>query len=278
VPADDGSERTVELKTVKMLNQLTIQPQGKAGSVSYIDDISVRWVPTIAYDKPGGRMLFADDFERFGVGQHALAEKPMVGAGWVWSAGKAEQGVVENQASYGDGYKSLRLQGTTDFICQVGAEQPAVSKKLVADLDVFVRSSQYYVTIMPGSQIKSSHSVHLAICDETGTELAALQNQSGNWACLQEGQMKVIAMPVALDCWNHVQLIADASNRTYKVVVQPVGELPTLLASGQIPAPSSKLRFGIKTSNSDDVYQVKQGSNVALVNFSCIDNVRLTAD
>jgi hypothetical protein len=90
--------------------------------------------------------------------------------------------------------------------------------------------------------------------------------------------MKISAMPVALDCWNHVQLIADSSNRTYKVVVQPVGELPTLLASGQIPPVSSRLRFVIKTSNSDDVYQIKQGSNIALVNFSCIDNVRLTAD
>jgi hypothetical protein len=48
-------------------------------------------------------------------------------------------------------------------------------------------------------------------------------------------------------CWNHVQLIADSSNRTYKVVIQPVGEVPTLLASGPLPASSSELRFEIKT-------------------------------
>ena len=85
-------------------------------------------------------------------------------------------------------------------------------------------------------------------------------------------------MPVALDCWNHVQLVADTSNRTWKVVIQPVGEVPKLLASGSMPASSPELRFGIKTRNSDDLYEAKKGSNIALVNFSCIDNVRLTGD
>ncbi len=275
VNSDDGSERTIDLKSVKMLNQLTLMPQGKTGSVCYVDDISVRWTPKIVYDKPAGKVIFADDFERFGVGEHPLAEKPQVGGQWTLTAGKPEQGVVENQASYGDGFKSLRLHGTTDLVCQP-AEQS--SKKLVANLDLFVRSSAFYVAIMPGSPTKTSHTVHLAITDERGAELAALQNENGHWTCTQDGQMKATSVPVALDCWNHVQLVADSSTGTYKVVIQPVGEVPTLLAGGRLPASSSALHFGIKTSNSDDLYELKQGSGMARVNFSCIDNVRLTAD
>jgi len=131
---------------------------------------------------------------------------------------------------------------------------------------------------MPGSRIKTSHTVHLAITDERGTELAALLNKNEHWECSQDGQIKPTSIPVALDCWNHVQLITDSSSGTYKVIIQPVGELPTVLASGRIPSSSGGLRFEIKTSNSDELYEAKQGTNIALVNFSCFDNIRLTAD
>ena len=54
-------------------------------------------------------------------------------------------------------------------------------------------------------------------------------------------------------------------------------EMPTLLASGKIPS-NALSEFIIKTENSDQVYEAKRGSEIALVNFSCVDNVSLTAE
>ena len=36
---------------------------------------------------------------------------------------------------------------------------------------------------------------------------------------------------IAYDVWNHVQMALDEASGTYQVVVQPVGEMPTLVTS-----------------------------------------------
>jgi hypothetical protein len=107
-----------------------------------------------------------------------------------------------------------------------------------------------------------------------------MKNQDGKWFYLEDGTYKNSNIPVALDCWNHVQISLDAASRSYQIVIQPVGEMPAVLAAGKISGehPAGFPRFVIKTENLDNVYQVTRGSAISLVNFSCIDNIRLTGN
>jgi hypothetical protein len=58
VPADDGSGRTFELPSHKMLNQLDFAPQGKAGSVTYLDEAHVRWAAKLQWMNVAAGVLF----------------------------------------------------------------------------------------------------------------------------------------------------------------------------------------------------------------------------
>jgi hypothetical protein len=278
VAADDGSATWVQLKSYKMLNQLDFAPEGERGAVTYLDDVIVRWIPIIPYEKPARKTLFAEDFERFDPGAQALTQKPQTGAQWNLKSGDAKQAVIENEASYGEGVKSLRIQGSTELQCEPQEKSPAT--KTVLDIDVFIRSNAYYVNIMPSSPAKTQHVLNLSLTDEHGTDLIGLKNENGHWASGAAGAYDASPVPVALDCWNHIQIDLDRTNGSYKIVLQPVGEMPAVLAEGKLPdSPGNEApKLVFRTRNLDDVYQLEQGGNVSLVNFSCIDNVRLTAE
>jgi hypothetical protein len=277
IPTDDGTVNNVKVKACKMLNQLDFVPEGKAGSITYLDDVVVRWMPTIPYDKPAKTVLFADDFERFATGAHALEQKPQVGQ-WNLKAGNAAQAVVENQASYGDGVKSLRIQGNTELHCEPAEKSPA--NKVVLDMDVFIRSNSYYVDIMPSSHTETKHVLNLTLTDGRGTPLVGLKNENGRWSYLEDGGYKRTSVPVALDCWNHIQMDVDVITKSCKIVLQPVGEMPSVLANSRLPDVQrpETTNLVISTGNLDDVYQVSHGPDLSLVNFSCIDNIRLTTE
>lgn len=279
IQADDGSGRTVEARSYKMLNQLDFAPQGKTGSITYLDDVAVRWRPTIPYDKPGKNVLFAEDFERFGAGDPMTREKPLVGERWSVAAGNPKEAVIENAASYGQGVHSLSLQGHAQLEC-VPAKPAKAATKVVLDVDVFVRSDAYYVTIMPNSGTKTRQVITLGLADDREADLVAIKNANGEWSYLADGQYKKSSIPVALDCWNHVQISLDPASGAYKIVIQPVGELPAVLATGSIPSghASGCPRCIIKTDAPDDALESRHGSDVAIVNCACVDNVQLTGD
>jgi len=152
--------------------------------------------------------------------------------------------------------------------------------KVVLDVDVFVRSDDYYVTIMPNSGTKTRQVITLGLADDRGADLVAMKNEKGEWSYLADGQYKNSSIPVALDCWNHVQISLDPASRSYKIVIQPVGEMPAILATGSMPAGqgSECPRCVIKTDAPDDALQSRRGSDVSIVNCACVDNVQLAAD
>jgi hypothetical protein len=278
-----GISPLIDLRGRKMLNQVDFVPEGKPGSVTYVDDVEVRWRPRIPYEKPARKVLFAEDFERFVAGNHALARPPETGRGWKIVDGDPRQAAIENQASYGEGVKSLRVQGKMLFAA--GTSRPiaeAMRERLVLDFDVFIRSSEFYATITPWTPTTTKHAARFMLADAQGGEVIGLRSDDGRWACGKEGAYVRSEEPVGLDCWNHVQISLRAvdGSYAYKIVLQPVGELPFVLASGALPAErAAKLsHFSIMTSNRDDVYQTDHDSGTARVNFSCIDNVRLTAE
>jgi len=191
VQAGDGSTNMVELEAHKMLNQLDFVPEGKAGSVTYLDDVVVRWVPDIPYEKPARNVLFADDFERFEPGAQPLKKRPQIGKQWTLRKGEVKQAVIENQASYGEGVKSLRLQGDAELACGLADNRSSVfQNRIVWDLDLFVRSDSFYVDIMPSSHAGTEHTVNPVILGKSGNELVGLKNVEGHWAYLESGQYK----------------------------------------------------------------------------------------
>jgi hypothetical protein len=277
IAADDGTGNQVELKPCKMLNQLDFVPEGRSGSITYVDDVSVRWKPSIPYEKPCAAPLFKEDFESFPAGERWLDRKPAIGQ-WSLHTTNSSQVVAENGTSYGEGVMSLRMQGNTELRCNPAENSP--KKKVVLDIDVFLRSSSYYVNIMPSSNAETSHAINLLLCDAHGAEVSGLRNEDGHWSYLENGAYKRSAVPVALDCWNHVQMSVDLSNKTSKIVLQTVGEMPAVLAKCAVPdsqdvAPRSLI---IKTTNLDDAYESHRGTDVSLVNFSCIDNIHFSAE
>ena len=297
-----GISPLIDLRGRKMLNQVDFVPEGKAGSATYVDDVVVRWVPKIPYEKPARNVLFAEDFEHFDVGTDPLAQVPQTGAGWNVIEVGEKQPAIENRASYGEGVKSLRLQGKMRLA--TGASRPiseVMHNRLVMDFDVFIRSSEYYESISPWSETTTDHTVNLTLADAQGRGLIGLKNDNGRWAAGKAGDYVRTEEPVALDCWNRVQisLRADSGSFAYKIVLQPVGELPFILSSGTLPAEqAAKLsQFLIETNNSSRIYQTDKGARASSglgrripeikssspvgtsrVNFSCIDNLRLTAE
>ena len=89
-----------------------------------------------------------------------------------------------------------------------------------------------------------------------GGELLGLKNDDGSrWSVGKETAAPYARTeePVGLDCWNHVQISLHAANGSYayQIVLQPVGELPIVLASGTLPAERAVRlsQFLIQTDN-----------------------------
>jgi hypothetical protein len=282
VANDDGSAGRVELKAHKMLNHLTFVPEGKDGNITYLDDVIVRWTPAIPNEKPASKVRFAENFERFPVGAHAVDQKPQTGKQWDINPAEVKHAVIEKDTSYGEGVHCLRLQGKTELGCALTEDPSAgIQKKLVLDVDLYVRSSAFYMAIMPSTPTETRHIANLALTDQQGKELIGLKNDNGKWACRDaNGQYKQTEVPAALDCWNHIQISVDPAKATYKIVLQPVGEMPMILASGNIPSDqlANLKKFTIRTENLDDAYESKQGSGTSRINFSCIDNLSVTEE
>ncbi len=278
IPTDDGSGRTVTLKTCKMLNQLDFVPEGKIGAVTYLDDVIVQWRPLIPYEKPATHVLFADDFERFDPGLSPLWQKPQIGSRWVLKGGDATQAVIESNSSYGEGTKCLRIWGNMALLCQTADTRP--SQKCVLDMDVFIRSNSPYVDIMPSAASEANEGVEIGLNggnDEP--DRLAINTDHGFWSSLQNGVYTKSSVPVALDCWNHLQLTINNTNRSYKVVLQPVGEMPAVLTEGTVSVAfgAAAENLVIRTTATDNVFR-SSADGSPLVNFVCVDNVHLTAD
>jgi hypothetical protein len=88
------------------------------------------------------------------------------------------------------------------------------------------------------------------------------------------------ALAMCRSRWNHIQIELEAATRRYKIVLQPVGTMPAILASGTMPTARSPdaENVVIRTDNLDDVYQLEHDHDISLVNFCCIENVCLGAE
>jgi hypothetical protein len=241
-------------------NQLYFQPVAPQGNVTYLDDVALKWFPATLYGSQSRNVYLADNFEADAVDSALNGVLPQSGAAWTASSPTNAQ--IENKLSFGDGFKCLRVikpAGANSVSSGAGAPLALqISNQVTLDFDVYFRTTSYQTV---AGLRKSSG----------GAPTAAISAAGGTWQVWSNGAytntgVNLLAGNGGLGLWNHVQIALNASNRTYRVVIQPVGSMPVLL--GTFPWDA-----GTKVGDSVFFQIDAQGSTGQIVYY---DNILMT--
>ena len=123
--------------------------------------------------------------------------------------------------------------------------------------------------MIPDPTTRSPHSFVLNLEGNVPDKpFAAVDTTSGTWR-LWDGQKFVdTGKLVTYDVWNHLQLAINPREKSYVLVVQPVGELPTLIGRatcGESVKGNEPLKLKIKPSATTG-------------HVSCYDNILVARD
>ena len=233
-----------------------VPPEGSKETV-YLDDVLVKWIPTLHYTKPGKQKLLEANFEKAQAGSTRLGHPGISSTSFV----------VEKTTSYGPGVHCARATGGGAMTAALKLTAAPAEGAITVDLDVFIRSDKGFPFIIPDPTTRSPHSVALGLAgSQSDQPFALIDSAKGTWR-LWDGQDFVdTGKRVTYDVWNHVQLSIDTQARTYRLVVQPVGELPTLI--GQAGCGTS-LPFG-------ETLKLSIKPSATTGHVSCYDNIVVT--
>ena len=249
--------------TRNAFNMLYFQTSGATGNVIYIDDVSVQWHPNLHFRDKLENAYLTDSFETHTVGQSIHNVRAEEGINWVVVPSSSSAGFyIEKDLSYGDGFKCLAatrdasravLRYGYDFKLPLDLDQ-----MVTVDFDVLFRDPASYSTIVALKK------------DTSSSPTAAIKATGGKWY-YWNGSTYANSGVSLLDygyckLWNHVQIILHCKYKTYTVVVQPVGSMPTVL--GTFP-------WDPGTQPDDEIFLeiAPQGSNGQKIYF---DNVTIT--
>ncbi len=215
-------------------NMIEFSPQGATGSVFYLDDVSLRWTPTPNFEALGKEMLLQANFES------AARDR------WTLREGQASDITIDNDVSYGHELQSLRMRGSGG---RVELAAPSLTWQpdglLLVDADIFLRSNLPYVQITPGPNVTSSDEVGLSLVTTGDNQaLIELRTHHATWHHREGDKLIDTKVSAAFDAWNHLQLVIDPPNKSYRVLLQVIGEAPRLLCRGSLnrtPAASDPL-------------------------------------
>ena len=70
-----GVNIPIPVPVYKMLRVVCFVPEGPEGNITYLDDVSVKWIPTLHYTRPGDAICFEDNFEAHPVGALAASAR-----------------------------------------------------------------------------------------------------------------------------------------------------------------------------------------------------------
>ena len=255
-----GVHQPIEVPAWKFFNRTLFIPQGAPGSVTFLDDVAVDWKATTHYAQPGKQTVLAENFESFPPGHNPLGKS---------EGDKPEAWFIDNHTSFGDGVNCLHSRGGAEIV--VGGEQKShrdPSKITTVDFDVFIRSEKdfAYIVSNPLTKSPSRTAIGLRTKDDPAAHWVSLLAGDGKWQYWDGGKYVESKTGVVYDVWNHVQLAIDPQNRTYKIVVQPVGEMPILVGQGALGdriSPHDELVFSIVPSDNPG-------------HISCYDNIVVT--
>ena len=269
------TDRTIEMPGVNVpikvpayrtFGSVIFSPSEGSREKIYLDDVLVAWKPNLHFTTPGSQTLLSDTFE------DAKAGLTVIGQNWrvLDQPDSHHAFFIQNTTSYGPGVQCVQASGGGTLAADLnGKLTPASNQKVVVDLDVFVRSDKDFPYITPDPATRSSHSVTIALEGaSSGSPFAALQTIGGTWRLWDGHQFKDTQKLVTYDVWEHLQMTIDSTSKSYQLVVQPIGELPTLIgraACGDSLNQDEQLSLTIKPSNEPD-------------HVSCYDNVQVTCD
>ena len=225
-----GVNVPVPVKAYRTFSQVLFEPEGADANVIYLDDVSVKWTPTLYYQQPGRQVCFADDFESHPVGGGINNEAAPKGGKW---QAEPDDYFVDNNTSYGEGVKSLHARRGAVLKGIAGHRLNLDGKGvLTVDLDLFVRSDSSFPYIVPDPTTKSKHRTGVGLEEKgVGKTVVGAYAGDGTWNYWDADHYQDSGVKIAYDVWNHVQMALDEASGTYQVVVQPVGEMPTLVTS-----------------------------------------------
>jgi hypothetical protein len=201
-------------------------------------------------------MRFADDFEDQQLDasihdQQASAEGLWQGQG---EAARKDRWAVTNDTSFGKGVQSLLARGDGRLFSKANQSLVYDSNAIITvDLDLFIRSNSDFPFIIPNSTTRSDQRVTIGIeRSSDGTTLAATRAGDRKWALWNESGLTDTQASIAYDAWNHLQIAINPIGKTFRVVVQPIGEVPIFVGSGTLNSDvrfDEELRFFIETSD-----------------------------
>lgn len=208
---------------VTYFNMTGFLPQGTSGSVCYLDDVCVQWIPTLYY-KPRSRYVYlADDFESHVVDQSIHLQSPDTGSQWTVSpAGQQSLFFVENDLSYADGWKCLTVPQISDGTILTSSDSNTLvihaNNVITVDLDIFVETNKQAIFgLAEGSAAPFT---------------AAVKIDSDARLHCQDGIAYVdTGVTIKNSHWHHVQIALDTATKTYQAVLQESGTIPVLLGT-----------------------------------------------
>ena len=256
-----------KVPSYRIFNALIFAPTDGCKELIYLDDVQVRWEPVMHYAKKGGRKLVVESFENVKYGSSD------VGRGFrIEGVGEgASPFQIERTTSYGEGVQCVRASGGGSLVAHLPSKLPPADSKglMTVDLDVFIRSDKDFPYMIPNLTTRSLHHVTLglegALPDHPFAQVKAFD---GTWRIWSMGQFVDTGKAVNYDVWNHVQLAVDLQAKTYQLIVQPVGEMPTVIGEGKCGTSVStgeKLTLTINPSKTPG-------------HISCYDNIEVTSD
>jgi hypothetical protein len=256
-----GVNIPMEMPSYKEFKSVLFVPGGKPGNVTYVDDVTVHWIPANLFAGPGSRVEFSEDFESY---THlSAADSEALKPKWQQDAGTT--GMVIRDTSFGSGIKSLRLHGGGKITPRTTAPLQA-GTRLTLDLDFFLRSGEPLPSIMPNTATKFPHSTRLGWSDADGKMVAGVKAENGTWHLMNGGGEWIDThRRVHYDMWNHLQLVLTEDG-TLEAVAQPVGQVAATIgnARGSDAGRHSSITTIIEPSGTPG-------------HLSCYDNVVITS-
>jgi hypothetical protein len=267
VPLAEPKERFVEQPGVnlpirvpvfKEFKSVFFAPEGAPGSVTHLDDVAVRWQPAEVFAKPGAKVEFEDDFERYppatALGSKALAPR--------WRQSPAEPAAsIISDTSFSNGEKSLRVPAgaSVTIACPL-----RVGPRLVFDLDVLLRSPAYYPALLPTPGAPPPPPTTIGWKDEHGKLVAGIMARDGTWRIWNGKEWNDSKLPAHPDIWNRAQLVLEVDG-TFHAAVQPLGQVPARMGRVRLATPPKDGRLVA-------FFEASEGTKT-----NCYDNVKLTS-
>ena len=206
------------------LNMIDFSPQGQPGSVFYLDDVAIRWTPSVIFEAPGEQVLLEAGFEADE--KQPLAQLTIAGTDIT----------VDHDISYGSEYQSLRFRGAGGSASLTAPDlRWPTNGTLRVDLDLLPKSDLPYLQITPSPTATSQDEIRIALRPATGGEpILELHSKDGRWHIMHDSKTTDTGQSVAWDAWLHLQVVIDSSAREWRILSQVMGEAPRPLSQGRL--------------------------------------------